>query len=232
MTIQEAEIVLEERQEIRQIVSNVENEPVNNEKSKPGLGSDSEIDLVEHQGAETEALAADFREDVQDAAPQKSDVVEIANVADDGIVTSVIEKVVGVQVVIAGNVEPSIVGTKVIPQAEKKSLGSIKDTYFQKFRKLERVQNQKLDGMLLAALKEYEVLTANEQFNRSVFIDKYQTMGQQQEKLADQAFYQVYQQMQRELVKNGYLATEADPFKNVYEATKEQRRSSMFSVLP
>ncbi|OEH92158.1 hypothetical protein [Bacillus solimangrovi] len=112
----------------------------------------------------------------------------------------------------------------------KVTVNQIKGRYMPVFKDLERQSNAKLDQLLSAAYQEYKTKKKNgEEISYMYFYKKYSSAGLQLESNTDAAFQQIYNALEQELDQEGFDRAEAKEFRNIYEQTKKERRSSILN---
>ncbi len=115
-------------------------------------------------------------------------------------------------------------GTSTIPGT---SLAEIKAAYQEVFTELEVQEGSKVDQVVVQAKADF----VSKKYSNDELIAKYQEFAELLETNADKTFNTYYKQMQLNLQKYGHDVNEAIPFKNEYNAKKQERMTRVISEL-
>lgn len=112
------------------------------------------------------------------------------------------------------------------------TLTEIKQQYMVKFLTLEGEISASLNDLLDQAIADYREKKANnKQMNVRDFQTKLATDIRQLEASSDQQFNAIYQQLEIDLVENGFSKAEATPFRAQYQAEKKIREQRAIQKL-
>lgn len=119
--------------------------------------------------------------------------------------------------------------TKANPStAAKISSSSILEKYQPAFKTLESQANGKIDSLLSYAMGEYRTKKANgENVSYFYFYTKYSGAAKKLEATTDDSFHIIYNALVKDLRKNGYSASIAQPVEDQYNSMKKERSSAI-----
>ncbi|KMY51869.1 hypothetical protein [Peribacillus loiseleuriae] len=119
---------------------------------------------------------------------------------------------------------------KSVNQSTKVTVASIKQKYRPSFEYLQSQANGKVDALVSQAYGEYQTKKKNgESISIPYFYQKYSSASKVLEGNTDAAFHTIFSALQNDLKKNGYSSSEANSFKEEYEATKKARESALLN---
>lgn len=105
---------------------------------------------------------------------------------------------------------------------------SIKEKYRGTLVSLQKQAEARVDNLVNAAKKEYAVKKANgEKISAGYFYAKYMGSSDSLESSTDAAFENLMKALEAELAANGFNKSEAQSFRNEYNQTKEELRSTL-----
>ena len=116
------------------------------------------------------------------------------------------------------------------PAAKPKSVTaeSIKEKYRGTLVSLQQQAETRVDNLVAAAKKEYAQKKANgEKISAGYFYTKYMGSSDSLESSTDGAFENLMKVLEADLVANGFKKSEAQSFRDEYNQTKEELRSSL-----
>jgi hypothetical protein len=107
------------------------------------------------------------------------------------------------------------------------SFEEIKAAYQKVFSELEVQEGSKVDQVVVQAKADF----VSGKYSKAQLVEKYQEFAELLEGNADKTFNAYYKQMQLDLEKYGHDVNAAIPYKNEYNAKKQERMSHIISEL-
>jgi hypothetical protein len=127
------------------------------------------------------------------------------------------------------SISEAFINTRVLPVSnDPLSLRDLKARYYSLFKDLEVSTHNQLESLADQAYEEY--IDGDKDLVHLLSMTKYANELKALEKETDEAFYQIYDELSRELVLNGFSTAEAIEFKNDYEAKKKSRVEEIIKI--
>ncbi|MDF0726033.1 hypothetical protein PY093_04815 [Cytobacillus sp. S13-E01] len=108
------------------------------------------------------------------------------------------------------------------------SLPNIKLKYQSQFKLLEQETQDKLFELAVSAYDDY--IQGDQDIVSLLSMTKYAKELKALEQVTDDAFYMLYDELEKELVYNGYATSDASEFKTEYEAKKESQVKELIKM--
>ena len=117
------------------------------------------------------------------------------------------------------------------PKGAGEDLEDIIEKYVPVFMALENQIGRKLESLLTSALDEYQEQKQNGTYNRFILANKYIQAGRMLERNVDKTFYELLDEMKKELTLNGYSTDITREVEQTYKKEKEERKRLLFERL-